>query len=98
MRAKGRKPFCMQVMLVAFWIAGEFTGGFVGGVVHVIRNGENAPLGMGVYLFAIAGAAMGAGFAFLCAYILTGPEPQTRPETLLDGSFRSPDPDNPYAP
>ena len=99
LRAKGRKPFWMQVMLVVCWLMGEFTGGFIAGIVHVIRNGENAPMGIGVYLFAILGAALGAAFTFLVAYLLPAQHaaPQVMP-TEDPFELRPRDPNNPYAP
>lgn len=98
LRAKGRKPIWFQVMLVLGWILGEFAGAFVGGVVHAIRNGE-APMGIGVYLFAIMGAAVGAGCTFLIAYLLPALNRESRLENLTyEPLERRIDPNNPYAP
>ncbi|EMI57508.1 hypothetical protein [Rhodopirellula sallentina] len=98
LRGKGRKPFWMQVLLVVSWIVGEFAGGIVAAIVHVIRYGENAPMGIGVYVFAILGAALGAGFTFLIAYLLPANHPHSSLE-VSGGTFeRHIDPNNPYAP
>lgn len=99
LRAKGRRPFWMQFILVVVWFVGEFTGGFVAGVVHVLRNGQDAPMGFGIYFVAIAGAALGAGFIFLVAHLLPGNEPQVAADAFGERkSSRQLDPDNPYAP
>ena len=99
LRAKGRKPFWMQFLLVVAWFGGEFAGGVVGGIAHVIQNGPDAPMGMGVYLFAIVGAALGAGFTFLIASLLPASDPETPPAPYGDDPFeRRTDPNNPYAP
>jgi hypothetical protein len=99
LRAKGIKPLWMQVMLVFCWILGEFAGGFVAGVIHVIRNGENAPMGFGVYALAIGGAVLGAAFTFLVAYFL--PNRDVQPQIIPDEdpfNYRPRDLNNPYAP
>ena len=99
LRAKGRKPFWLQVMLVFSWIAGEFAAGVVAGIVHVIRYGEDAPMGFGIYLFAIVGAALGAGFTFFIAYMLPAQNSQSLQEIASNDAFeRRLDPNNPYAP
>lgn len=98
LRAKGRKPFWMQVLLVVTWIVGEFSGGFLAGVLHVLRNGEDAPMGISVYLFAILGAALAAGFTFLIAYMLPSLDHESRHPTTNDPFERRIDPNNPYAP
>ena len=100
LRAKGRKPLWMQVMLVVTWVGGEVVGGFVAGVVHVIRNGPDAPMGFEVYLIAIFGAVLGAGFTFFVAYMLPSEHSGSPQETLGmkdDSLERRLDPNNPYA-
>jgi hypothetical protein len=76
---KGRSGTWFKVMLVAFWFLGEIVGAFTGAIV-----GGEGPL---VYLFALIGAAAGAGITFLIvsslkptenAYMFSG-----------DGSFNS---------
>ena len=98
LRAKGRKPLMMQITLVVMWIAGEFIAGFIAGVLHVLRNGQNAEMGFGVYVCAIVGAAIGAGIAFLIAHLL----PDQSQPSLATGQdpfdHRTRDPNNPYAP
>ena len=99
LREKGIKPTWMQFMLVVTWILGEVLGGFIAGIVHVIRNGENAEMGLGVYLFAIVGAAVGAGFTFLIAYLLPRKDaPANQPTLQAEAYERQTDPSNPYAP
>ncbi|MGI9472439.1 MAG: hypothetical protein ACR2NZ_12940 [Rubripirellula sp.] len=98
LRAKGRKPLLMQIMLVVMWIVGEFTGGFIAGIVHVLRHGENVEMGFGVYVFAIVGAVIGAGITFLIAHLLPSQdEPQmVTAQDPFDQRVR--DVNNPYAP
>lgn len=99
LRAKGRNPLGLQVMLVVLWILGEVIGGAVAGVLHLIRNGENAPMGFGVYLFAIGGAALGAALTFLVAYLLPAKDSGPQPMAMNVDPFDRPrDPNNPYAP
>ena len=98
LRAKGRKPLWMQVGLVFAWILGELVGGFIAGIIHVIRNGENAPMGFEVYAFALVGAAIGAATVFLIAHLMPDlnagpPQPQS-----IDPFDRKRDDANPYAP
>jgi hypothetical protein len=71
LRSKDRKPLLFQILLVVAWIGGEFLGGVVGGVIHVVQHGD-APFepGLPVYLLALAGAASGAGLMFLIAWLL----------------------------
>lgn len=98
LRAKGRKPFWMQVMLVVFWIGGEFTGGFVAGVWHAVRNGPEAPMGIGIYAIAMVGAALGAGVTFLVASLLPPVETSVYQGSVgINSVNRHVDPDNPYA-
>ncbi|MCG8653917.1 MAG: hypothetical protein MI861_29025 [Pirellulales bacterium] len=100
LRAKGRKPLLLQVMLVVLWIVGEFTGAVVAAAIHIMQNGPNAPMGLGIYLFAIVGAAMGAAFTFLVAALLPAQNVAPQPAPMVEDPFdrRLHDPDNPYAP
>ena len=99
LRAKGVKPIYLQILLVVLWIFGEFAGGFVGGVVHVLRFGAEAPMGFAPYLFAVAGAAMAASFTFLIAYLLPAQNLAAGQATLSQLPVdRHRDPNNPYAP
>ena len=98
LRAKGRNPVWIQVMLVAFWILGEFIGGFVGAIVNVIQHGEGAPMSFGIYLFAIAGAALGAGITFLIAWLMPAENTEPHPDSFTEAQDgRRLDPNNPYA-
>ena len=98
LRAKGRNPLWMQVMLVVFWIGGELAGGIVAGILHAITKGPEAPMGIGVYLIAICGAAIGAGVTFLIAYLLPSLNYEATPTISSSNPFgRHIDSDNPYA-
>jgi hypothetical protein len=71
LREKGYQPLAFQILLVVFWFGGEFLGGVVAAVVHVMRHGDAPPeFGLGIYLFAIVGAACGAGLWFLIASLM----------------------------
>lgn len=61
--AKGRKPGWYKLMTVLLWIGGEVSGAVVGGIVSALAGAGTAL----VYLFALLGAAAGAGVAFLVA-------------------------------
>lgn len=90
LRAKGRKAFLMQAMLVVAWFVGEVAGAIVATVVQMIRHGENVTMGIEIYFFAILGGLMGIGFTFLLAYML--------PSQIFDRQLeRRLDPGNPYA-
>ncbi len=58
--SKGRKATGYKILLVVLWIGGEFFGALIGAL---IAGGE----GIAVYVFALLGAAIGAGIAFLLA-------------------------------
>jgi hypothetical protein len=103
LRAKGRKPLPLQILLVLMWLGGEFVGGAVGGVVPAIRHG-NAPMEFEpwVYLLAVIGAGCGAGFCFLIAWLLPPAyDDSARGRSYLGGTsnpnFPPPDPNNPYS-
>ena len=71
LREKGRNPLAFQILLVLFWFGGEFMGGVVAAIVHAARYGDGPQeLGLGVYLFALVGAACGAGLWFLVAGLM----------------------------
>lgn len=61
---KGLKKIWYQIMLVVLWLTGEISGAFIGGAF----SSENT--GWVVYLTALAGAAAGAGLAFLIMRLL----------------------------
>jgi len=61
--AKGHKGGRYKVLTVVLWIGGEFVGAILGGV---LSGGAESGLGA-VYLFALLGAAAGAGLAYFIA-------------------------------
>ena len=64
LRAKGRKPLFMQIALVVCWIGGEIMGALVAGVLAAMRNEPIREFDMSAYLYALVGAALGAGLCF----------------------------------
>lgn len=60
---KGRKSGWYKLITVLLWFGGEIIGGITGAVI-VQLTGVNQLL---VYIVALAGAAVGAGAAFLIA-------------------------------
>lgn len=64
LRAKGRKPFPFQLMVVGFWFVSEFLGAVVVSAVLMIMGTDPMPL---AYVGALVGAAMGAAAAFFIA-------------------------------
>jgi hypothetical protein len=103
LRAKSQKPLPYQIMLVVFWIGGEFMAFIVAGIVEAARTG-GAPaedFNPMTYLLALVGAACGAGLAFLIAWMLPSNRPATAYNAVPGGAemnFAPPDPNNPYAP
>jgi hypothetical protein len=64
---KGRKSGWYKVLTVVLWFGGELAGGFVGLIIVEVFE-----LSLWViYLFALGGAAVGAGIAYLIANILS---------------------------
>src|SRR5262245_52441221 len=61
MREKGRNGGWYQFLLVVLWIGGEFVGAIIG---TIITGGRGGFL---VYVFALLGAAAGAGITFSIA-------------------------------
>ena len=61
--SKGHKAGWYKVMTVLLWIGGEVTGAVVGGIVSGLTDSGTGL----VYLFALLGAAAGAGLSFLVA-------------------------------
>jgi hypothetical protein len=74
LRAKKRKPFLFQLMLVALWFGGEFTGAVVVTVIHMMTSRDPAPMGM-VYGVAILGGVLGAIAAFTIAHLTPARKP-----------------------
>ena len=64
---KGRKSGWYKVLTVVLWIGGEVFGAIVGAVVSEL-SGTGTFL---VYIFALVGAAIGAGLAFMIAKSLS---------------------------
>lgn len=56
LREKGHNPRGYQILLVVLWFIGEFLG---------LRFGGTVTDGLGIYLFGLIGAAIGAGITFL---------------------------------
>jgi hypothetical protein len=106
LRGKGQSPLPYQIMLVVFWFGGEFLAGVAAGVLYAVQNGGASPepFDLTVYLFAMMGAACGAGLAFLIAHLL--PDNQAEATYGTPGGFEfnpnyrlpTPDPNNPYSP
>jgi len=66
-RSKGRAAGWFQVLTVVLWIGGELTGAVIGAVVGALSDsGMLLP-----YLFALFGAAVGAGLSILIARSLS---------------------------
>ena len=65
---KGRKRIGYQLMLVGFWLGGEFMGALVGAFIQAASGGPAArEFSWPVYICALLGAATGAGIAFAIA-------------------------------
>ena len=60
-RAKGRKAGWFKLMTVLLWFGCELGGGVVGAVAAELAGWPEAA----IYLFALVGAAFGAGLSFL---------------------------------
>ena len=77
--AKGRKGGWYKLLTVVLWIGGEVVGAIIGGVVAAMTGSGN----LFIYLFALMGAAVGAGLSFVVAKSVTPiaydqpPPPQT---------------------
>lgn len=63
-KMKGRKSGWYKLMTVLLWIGGEVAGAIVGGVAAAVSGSGGM---LFVYLFALVGAAIGAGAAILIA-------------------------------
>src|SRR5215207_8361128 len=70
-KSKGRRPGWFKLMTVVLWIGGELMGLVVGGIVAALSDSSGDPesdAGMiFVYLFALVGAAAGAGLSVIIA-------------------------------
>lgn len=61
--AKGRKAGWYKFMTVALWFGCEIGGAIIGGIIVGLSGGSEGF----IYLFALIGAAVGAGASFLIA-------------------------------
>jgi hypothetical protein len=70
MKDKGRSPAGYVVLFVLLWFGGEIAGAVVGMVITAMHNPRALDLdfNIGVYMFALIGAACGAGIAFLIVH------------------------------
>lgn len=81
-RSKGHKAGWFQFLAVVLWIGGEVIGAVIGGIVGALSN-----TGMGLaYLFALLGAAAGAGISILIARSLNAKTYDLPPQPPVFGS------------
>jgi hypothetical protein len=65
--SKGHKKFAYQLLLWVLWFGGEIMGGITGAIVSMgLHEGDEPSPGL-IYLFALAGAVIGALTAFAIA-------------------------------
>jgi hypothetical protein len=95
MESKGRNPLVLQILAVVGWIGGEIVGVIAGVVWHHLQHPDEDP-GFAVYLFALAGAVLGAGFPFLIAFVIPARQPEMPYMPLANQPARPFDPNNPY--
>jgi hypothetical protein len=77
---KGRKTIGYKLLTVALWIGGEIVFAIVGAVIVAMAGLPD----LVIYLFALGGAAIGAGIAFTIAKVLPplAIEPPPAPPTF----------------
>lgn len=80
-RSKGRKAVWFQVLAVCLWIGGEITGGIIGGIVGALTNSGM----LLAYVFALVGAAAGAGISILIARSLSAQTYDVPPQPPVFG-------------
>jgi predicted branched-subunit amino acid permease len=81
-KSKGRKPGRFKLLTVVLWIGGELTGAVVGAVIGELSNS-----GMGfAYLFALLGAAAGAGLSVIIARSISAKTYDLPPQPPVFGS------------
>jgi membrane protein DedA with SNARE-associated domain len=84
-RAKGRRAIGYQLLLILFWIGGEFFGTFVGAIALVVLGellgGLPEAAMLLVYAAALAGAIFGAWIVFRIVRNL--PEPIAEDEPVV---------------
>lgn len=68
---KGRPGGWYKLLTVGLWVGGEFIGAIVG----VLFTGSSESTNLGVYLFALLGAAVGAAIAYAIVSGLSPVEP-----------------------
>ena len=99
MRAKGRRPLALQILLVLCWFGGEILGGIVFVIFQAIRGEPVDDLNLMFYAVALLGAACGAGLTFLLASIIPPAPAMEKKDDLTFGPAPSyGDSDNPYSP
>jgi uncharacterized membrane protein YeaQ/YmgE (transglycosylase-associated protein family) len=62
-QAKGRRGGWYKLMTVLLWLGCEITGAFIGGIVVALSHSGT----LLVYVFALVGAAVGAGISVIIA-------------------------------
>ena len=70
-RRKNRRAGWYKFLTVVLWLGFEFLGGFVGGIFVALSGSSQAF----IYLFALVGAALGAGIAFAVARLVPATNP-----------------------
>ncbi|HEX7313031.1 MAG TPA: hypothetical protein VF297_03885 [Pyrinomonadaceae bacterium] len=84
-RSKGRKAGWFQVLTVVLWIGGELTGGIIGGIVGALTDSGM----LLAYVFALLGAAAGAGISILIARSLSAKTYDLPPQPpVFGGGYR----------
>lgn len=80
---KNRKSGWYKFLAVVLWLGGEFAGGFAGGLLVVLTHASEGF----IYLFALIGAAIGAGVAFVVAKSVSAVDPFVIPPPPPPQSF-----------
>ena len=84
-RSKGRKAGWFQLLTVVLWIGGEIIGGIIGAIVGALSDSGM----LFAYLFALFGAAAGAGISILIARSLSAKTYDLPPQPpVFGGEFR----------
>jgi hypothetical protein len=84
--SKGYPPLPFQLGFVGCWLVGELMGALIGWAVALAGSGGRTGAMCAIYLFALFGAACGAGVAFLVAAIL--PE-KARERSFMDDYYEA---------
>jgi Na+-transporting methylmalonyl-CoA/oxaloacetate decarboxylase beta subunit len=80
-RSKGRTAGWFQVLTVVLWIGGELTGAVIGAIVGALTDSGR----LLAYLFALLGAAAGAGISILIARSLSAKTYDAPPQPPVFG-------------